>query len=98
MAATTQPRDLSWDDVGEADVIALDVGYRLIPLVDQDQNGELMRRIKGVRKRLSAELGFLVPPVRIRDDLDLSANGYRISLNGSALARGRRGAGPRTCH
>ena len=82
------PRELSWDDVGEADVIALDVGYRLIPLVDQEQSGELMRRIKGVRKRLSGELGFLVPAVRIRDDLDLTANGYRISLNGSALAEG----------
>ena len=87
-AASSKPRELSWDDVGEADVIALDVGYRLIPLVDQEQNGELMRRIKGVRKRLSSELGFLVPPVRIRDDLDLSSNGYRISLNGSALASG----------
>ncbi|NND55245.1 MAG: flagellar biosynthesis protein FlhA, partial [Gammaproteobacteria bacterium] len=83
-----QPRELSWDDVGEADVIALDVGYRLIPLVDQQQNGELMRRIKGVRKRLSSELGFLVPAVRIRDDLELGANHYRISLNGSALAEG----------
>ena len=83
-----QPRELSWDDVGEADVVALDVGYRLIPLVDQQQNGELMRRIKGVRKRLSSELGFLVPAVRIRDDLELSASGYRISLNGSALAEG----------
>jgi len=86
--AQAPARELSWDDVGEADVIALDVGYRLIPFVDQDQNGELMRRIKGVRKRLSSELGFLVPAVRIRDDLDLSANGYRISLNGSALAEG----------
>ncbi len=87
-AEAQQARELSWDDVGEADVIALDVGYRLIPLVDQEQNGELMRRIKGVRKRLSSELGFLVPAVRIRDDLDLSANGYRVSLNGSALAEG----------
>ncbi|HHQ14802.1 MAG TPA: flagellar biosynthesis protein FlhA [Chromatiales bacterium] len=81
-------RELSWDDVGEAEPIALDVGYRLIPLVDKNQGGELMRRIKGVRKRLSEELGFLISPVRIRDDLDLPATAYRISLLGSAVAQG----------
>jgi len=83
-----QNRELSWDDVGEADAIALDVGYRLIPMVDKQQDGELMRRIKGVRKRLSESLGFLVPPVRIRDDLDLPASGYRISLLGAPVAQG----------
>jgi flagellar biosynthesis protein FlhA len=81
-------RDLSWDDVGQADPIGLDVGYRLIPLVDKAQDGELMRRIKGVRKRLSEELGFLVSPVRIRDDLDLPPQGYRISIMGSPVAQG----------
>jgi flagellar biosynthesis protein FlhA len=81
-------RELSWQDVGEADAIGLDVGYRLIPLVDRQQDGELMRRIKGVRKRLSEELGFLVSPVRIRDDLDLPASGYRISVMGSPIATG----------
>lgn len=81
-------RELSWHDVGEADAIGLDVGYRLIPLVDRQQDGELMRRIKGVRKRLSEELGFLVAPVRIRDDLDLPASGYRISVMGSPIATG----------
>ncbi|MEZ5563354.1 MAG: flagellar biosynthesis protein FlhA [Gammaproteobacteria bacterium] len=81
-------RELSWTDVGEADAIGLDVGYRLIPLVDRQQDGELMRRIKGVRKRLSEELGFLVSPVRIRDDLDLPASGYRISVMGSPIATG----------
>jgi flagellar biosynthesis protein FlhA len=81
-------RELSWADVAEADPVALDVGYRLIPLVDKNQGGELMRRIKGVRKRLSEDLGFLVSPVRIRDDLDLPASGYRISLLGSAVATG----------
>lgn len=80
-------RELSWDDVGETDAIALDVGYRLIPLVDKQQDGELMRRIKGVRKRLSEELGFLISPVRIRDDLELSANAYRISLMGSPIGQ-----------
>ena len=85
---TEANRDLSWSDVGETDAIALDVGYRLIPLVDRQQDGELMRRIKGVRKRLSDELGFLVSPVRIRDDLDLPANGYRLSVMGSAIGTG----------
>ena len=81
-------RELSWSDVQETDAISLDVGYRLIPLVDRQQDGELMRRIKGVRKRLSDELGFLVSPVRIRDDLDLPASGYRISVMGSTIATG----------
>jgi flagellar biosynthesis protein FlhA len=92
-AAPTAPpiddskRELTWDDVGQADPVALDVGYRLIPLVDKHQDGELMRRIKGVRRRLSEELGFLVSPVRIRDDLDLPPQGYRISLLGSPVAQ-----------
>ncbi|MGI9341433.1 MAG: flagellar biosynthesis protein FlhA [Gammaproteobacteria bacterium] len=81
-------RELSWEDVGEADAIALDVGYRLIPLVDKSQDGELMRRIKGVRRRLSEELGFLICPVRIRDDLDLTPSSYRISILGSSVAQG----------
>ena len=85
---TEANRDLSWSDVGETDAIALDVGYRLIPLVDRQQDGELMRRIKGVRKRLSDELGFLVSAVRIRDDLDLPASGYRLSVMGSAIGTG----------
>jgi flagellar biosynthesis protein FlhA len=85
---TDLSRELSWDDVGQADPIGLDVGYRLIPLVDRNQDGELMKRIKGVRKRLSEELGFLISPVRIRDDLDLSPQGYRISVLGSPVAQG----------
>ena len=83
--ATTE---LSWDDVAEADAIALDVGYRLIPLVDQNNEAELMRRIKGVRKQLSEDLGFLISPVRIRDDLDLAPNGYRISVMGVPVGTG----------
>jgi flagellar biosynthesis protein FlhA len=75
-------RDLSWDDVRPVDVIGLEVGYRLIPLVDRNQNGELMSRIKGVRRKLSQELGFLVQPVHIRDNLDLGPNSYRIAING----------------
>lgn len=77
-----QPKELSWDDVIPVDLIGLEVGYRLIPLVDKSQGGELMARIKGVRKKLSQELGFLIPPVHIRDNLELNPNTYRITLHG----------------
>ncbi len=77
-----ETRELSWDDVPLVDPIGLEVGYRLIPLVDKAQGGQLMPRIKGVRKKLSQELGFLVPAVHIRDNLDLSPNAYRITLLG----------------
>jgi len=66
-----KPRDLNWDDVTPVDIIGLEVGYRLIPLVDKSQGGQLMERIKGVRKKLSQDLGFLIPAVHIRDNLDL---------------------------
>lgn len=77
-----ESRDLSWDDVPMVDPIGLEVGYRLIPLVDKSQGGELMARIKGVRRKLSQELGFLIPPVHIRDNLDLPPNSYRLSMMG----------------
>ncbi|MCB1723688.1 MAG: flagellar biosynthesis protein FlhA [Gammaproteobacteria bacterium] len=75
-------RELTWQDVQPVDVIGLEVGYRLIPLVDREQGGQLMNRIKGVRRKLSQELGFLVQSVHIRDNLDLAPNAYRITLNG----------------
>ena len=75
-------KELGWDDVTPIDMIGLEVGYRLIPLVDKNQGGQLMNRIKGVRKKLSQELGFLIPSVHIRDNLDLTPTGYRISLMG----------------
>jgi flagellar biosynthesis protein FlhA len=75
-------KELGWDDVMPVDVIGLEVGYRLIPLVDKNQGGQLMVRIKGVRKKLSQEIGFLIPSVHIRDNLDLSPTAYRISLMG----------------
>ena len=75
-------KELSWDDVQHVDTIGLEVGYRLIPLVDKAQGGELLTRIKGVRKKLSQELGFLIPPVHIRDNLDLSPNNYTIAMLG----------------
>lgn len=80
--APTEQKELSWSDVSEVDVIGLEVGYRLIPMVDKNQNGELLNRVKGVRKKLSQDLGFLVPPVHIRDNLDLGPNFYRITIMG----------------
>ncbi|MDT4330285.1 flagellar biosynthesis protein FlhA [Methylomonas sp. MED-D] len=80
--AKTEIKELGWDDVMPVDAIGLEVGYRLIPLVDRNQGGQLMMRIKGVRKKLSQELGFLIPSVHIRDNLDLSPTEYRISLMG----------------
>ncbi|MBQ1783394.1 MAG: flagellar biosynthesis protein FlhA [Gammaproteobacteria bacterium] len=80
-----EQKELGWDDVQHVDVIGLEVGYRLIPLVDKGQGGELLNRIKGVRRKLSQELGFLVPPVHIRDNLDLAPNAYRISLLGVTI-------------
>jgi len=77
-----ESRELGWEDVMPVDIIGLEVGYRLIPLVDKNQGGQLMTRIKGVRKKLSQELGFLIPSVHIRDNLDLSPTTYRISLMG----------------
>ncbi len=74
--------EIGWDDVAPVDVIGLEVGYRLITLVDRNQGGELMGRIKAVRRKLSQDLGFLVPPVHIRDNLDLGPSAYRITLLG----------------
>lgn len=81
-ATGDEPAELSWDDVQAVDVLGLEVGYRLIPMVDQAQNGQLLERVKGVRRKVSQELGFLVPPVHIRDNLDLNPNSYRITLLG----------------
>jgi len=80
-----EQRELSWDDVEQVDLIGLEVGYRLIPLVDRNQGGELMGRIKGVRKKLSEELGFLVQAVHIRDNLELGPNSYRITILGAPV-------------
>ncbi len=75
-------KELDWDDVMPVDMIGLEVGYRLIPMVDKMQGGQLLNRIKGVRKKLSQDLGFLVPSVHIRDNLDLLPGAYRITLMG----------------
>lgn len=89
-APNVQPevKDASWDDVVPVDILGLEVGYRLIPLVDKTQDGELLRRVKGVRKKFAQEIGFLPPPVHIRDNLDLRPGGYRITLKGVAIGSG----------
>jgi len=81
-------KEIGWDDVQGVDTIGLEVGYRLIPLVDKSQGGELLSRIKGVRKKLSQELGFLIPAVHIRDNLDLEPNSYRMTLMGVTSGEG----------
>ncbi len=84
-AEAAPQKELSWDDVQPVDIIGLEVGYRLIPLVDRDQGGELLERVKGVRKKLSQDFGFLIPAVHIRDNLELTPNSYRITLMGVAV-------------
>ncbi len=86
LPAPGETRELGWDDVATVDIVGLEVGYRLIPLVDKSQGGQLLSRIKGVRKKLSQDLGFLMPSVHIRDNLDLMPNVYRITLMGVTLA------------
>ena len=81
-----ETKELGWDDVPAVDMVGLEVGYRLIPLVDRNHGGQLLTRIKGVRKKLSQELGFLMPSVHIRDNLDLLPNAYRLTLMGVSLA------------
>lgn len=80
--------DIQWEDVTQNDVMGLEVGYRLIPLVDRNQGGELIARITGVRKKLSRDLGFLVQSVHIRDNLDMSPTGYRLLVLGDVVAQG----------
>ena len=88
--AATDPmeQELDWDDVDQVDLVALDIGYGLIPLVNPETGGQLLPRVKGVRKKLSAELGFLVQPIRIRDNLDLAPDVYHIVMNGVVRGKG----------
>ncbi len=81
-------QEASWADVQPLDILGLEVGYRLIPLVDKTQDGELLRRIRGIRKKFAQEVGFLVAPVHIRDNLDLKPNNYRIMLKGVDVGQG----------
>ncbi|MDX1589318.1 MAG: flagellar biosynthesis protein FlhA [Oleiphilaceae bacterium] len=86
LPAPEESKELGWEDVVAVDIVGLEVGYRLIPLVDKNQGGQLLARIKGVRKKLSQDLGFLMPSVHIRDNLDLMPTTYRITLMGVTLA------------
>ncbi|QEZ44313.1 flagellar biosynthesis protein FlhA [Cupriavidus oxalaticus] len=80
--------EASWDDVSLVDPLGMEVGYRLITLVDRAQDGELLGRIKSIRKKVAQEIGFLVPVVHIRDNLELKPNAYRITLKGVEIGRG----------
>ncbi len=87
-AAPPEAQEAGWDDVVPLDILALEVGYRLIPLVDKGQDGELLKRIKAIRKKFAQEIGFLPPPVHIRDNLELRPNAYRILLKGVVVGEG----------
>ena len=80
--------EATWQDIVPVDTLGLEVGYRLIPLVDKGQSGELLRRIKGIRKKFAQEVGFLSPPVHIRDNLELKPSSYRITLKGVEVGMG----------
>lgn len=84
----TESEEASWNDVVPVDIIGLEVGYRLIPLVDKGQGGDLLKRIKGLRKKFAQEIGFLAPTVHIRDNLELKPTAYRIILKGVEMAEG----------
>ena len=92
-APVQEAMEASWSDVAPLDVLGLEVGYRLIPLVDKSQDGELLRRIRGIRKKFAQEVGFLVSPVHIRDNLELKPNAYRILLKGVEVGLGEASTG-----
>jgi flagellar biosynthesis protein FlhA len=83
-----ETEEATWEDVVPVDVVGLEVGYRLIPLVDKGQGGDLLKRIKGLRKKFAQEIGFLAPTVHIRDNLELKPSSYRITLKGVEIASG----------
>jgi flagellar biosynthesis protein FlhA len=87
-AAPAESEEATWQDVMAVDTLGLEVGYRLIPLVDKTQGGELLKRIKGIRKKFAQEVGFLAPPVHIRDNLELKPSAYRITLKGVEVGAG----------
>ena len=87
-AAAAESEEASWQDIMPVDTLGLEVGYRLIPLVDKTQGGELLKRIKGIRKKFAQEVGFLAPPVHIRDNLELKPSSYRITLKGVEVGAG----------
>ena len=86
--ASAETEEATWQDIMPVDTLGLEVGYRLIPLVDKTQGGELLKRIKGIRKKFAQEVGFLAPPVHIRDNLELKPSAYRITLKGVEVGTG----------
>lgn len=86
--ASSEMEEATWQDILPVDTLGLEVGYRLIPLVDKNQGGELLRRIKGIRKKFAQDIGFLSPPVHIRDNLELKPSSYRIALKGVEIGTG----------
>ena len=86
--AAAESQEASWNDVALVDPLGLEVGYRLISLVDRTQNGELLGRIKSIRKKFAQDIGFLVPVVHIRDNLEIKPNGYVIKLKGVSIGQG----------
>ena len=91
--AVEENQEVGWHDVAAVDRLGLEVGYRLVPLVDKNQDGELLRRIRGIRKKIAQDLGYLVPAVHIRDNLQLKPNAYRVTLKGVTVADGEAVAG-----
>jgi len=87
-ARATSERADRRETVEPLDLLSLEVGYNLIPLVDAQQGGDLLERVKGIRRTVADELGFVVPPVRIRDNLELRPNAYAIRLKSMAIAQG----------
>jgi flagellar biosynthesis protein FlhA len=85
--------ELQWEDLGGVDLVSIEIGYGLIPLVNKDMGGQLLNRVKGVRKKISTELGFLIHPIRIRDNLELEPQAYDIRINGVIRAQGESFAG-----
>lgn len=88
IAAPVESQEATWDDVALVDPLGLEVGYRLISLVDKSQNGELLGRIKSIRKKFAQDIGFLVPVVHIRDNLEIKPNEYVVKIKGVQIARG----------
>ena len=80
--------ELDWDDAGQVDVISIELGYALIPLIEEERHGRLLHRAKGIRKKMSGDYGFLLPTIRIRDNLDIPPHRYQIVINGSTRGRG----------
>ncbi|MEZ5499565.1 MAG: flagellar biosynthesis protein FlhA [Steroidobacteraceae bacterium] len=86
--AAAEPAELGWDDVKPVDRLSLEVGYRLVSLVEKSHGGDLLARVRGVRRKLSEEFGFLIPTIHVRDNLDLPPNGYRVSVSGVPVGEG----------